>query len=154
MSPHRAVTLYVLALGGGLLAEGGLLLLVGGVQPGLAGVTLPFATGDQRHNLLHAVWGAGLLLAVWLGPWSRRATALALVFGLFYACLAVAGIASHNPLGLILGPGENAFHAIVGSLALALGLWNLSQPAGGGARSSARSAAAVASASSESPSTG
>lgn len=148
------VRLFMFALGAGLLAEGGLLLLVGGAQSGLASLNLPFATGDVRHNALHAIWGAAILLTMWRTRWPRRDTALALVFGVFYSALAVAGIAMHDPLGLVLGPGENAFHVIVGSLALALGLWSLAQPAGGASRSSATRAAAVASTSSESTSAG
>ena len=52
-----------------------------------------------------------------------------LVFGVFYSVLALLGFAANLSLGLNLGPKQNAFHAIVGPLALVLGA--LARPRGG-----------------------
>ena len=110
--------LYGLVLGAGLLLEGGALLLV----DRLPVLGVPLTTGDTRHNLLHVAWGA-LLLAVLVGsrPGARRPSVALLVFGLFYTALGVLGLMLDRPFGLLLGPGENAFHLLVGPLALALG---------------------------------
>jgi hypothetical protein len=111
------VRAYLLILGGGLLLEGGLLLLMGVLR-----VSMPFATGDPRHNTLHVVWGSLILAVLLLNRGLSGATWLAIVFGVFYSALAVAGLVIHQPFGLLLGPGENAFHFLVGPLALVLGL--------------------------------
>jgi len=116
--PLRLVRVYVLALGGGLLLEGGGLLLVNALA-----LPVAFATNDTRHNLLHVVWGIGLL-AIAASPQARGARRVAwaaVVFGIFYVALGVLGVLVSQPFGLLLGPGENAFHLIVGPLALFLG---------------------------------
>jgi len=59
---------------------------------------------------------------------------VALAFGAFYVGLAVLGILVHNPFGLRLGPGENAFHWLVGPLTLAVGAWLWTHPAAGSPR--------------------
>ena len=68
-----------------------------------------------------------------------------IVFGVFYTALAISGAIATNPYGLQLGPGENAFHFIVGPLALVLGL--LAQRESARASISARSAPTSTSAS-------
>jgi hypothetical protein len=118
LEPARLVRLYVLALGAGLLAEGGALLLVNALA-----LPLPVGTNDTRHNLLHVVWGIALL-AIAATPQGRGSTRVAwasLVFGVFYVALGVLGVVLDRPFGLLLGPGENAFHFIVGPLAVFLG---------------------------------
>jgi len=109
--------IYMWVVGAGLLLEGGALLLLD--RPGLA---LPIATGDARHNALHVVWGIGILVALATSRQAGRTTLVALVFGVFYTALAVLGITVDRPFGLLLGPGENVFHWIVGPLALILGI--------------------------------
>jgi hypothetical protein len=119
LEPRRLVRLYVLALGFGLLLEGGALLLVNALA-------LPVAVGtnDTRHNLLHVVWGIGLLViaATPQGRGTTRVAWAALVFGAFYIALGVLGVVLDQPFGLLLGPGENVFHFVVGPLALILGI--------------------------------
>jgi hypothetical protein len=105
--------------GAGLLLEGGALLLLD--RPGLA---LPIATGDARHNALHVVWGIAILIALATNRRPARGSQVALVFGVFYTALAVLGVTVDRPFGLLLGPGENVFHWIVGPLALILGAWS------------------------------
>jgi hypothetical protein len=114
LEPRRLVKLYVLVLGAALLLEGGGLLLAGSW-----GLPIGSLASDARHNLLHVVWGLGLLLSVAL----RQAAWAAVVFGVFYVALAVLGVVLSNPFGLQIGPGESVFHFIVGPLALGLGWW-------------------------------
>jgi hypothetical protein len=118
LEPARLVRLYVLALGAGLLLEGGGLLLVS-----VLALPLPVGTNDTRHNLLHVVWGVGLL-AIAATPRAERSSRTAwaaLIFGVFYVALGVLGLLLDRPFGLLLGPGENVFHFTVGPLALLLG---------------------------------
>jgi hypothetical protein len=116
--PARLVRAYVLMLGAGLLLEGGGLLLVNALA-----LPLAVGTNDTRHNLLHVVWGIGLLAiaATPQGRGSTRVAWAAVVFGAFYVALGVLGVLLDRPFGLLLGPGENAFHFIVGPLAFFLG---------------------------------
>ena len=115
LTPRTLVRGYCLVLGSGLLAEGALLLLLQG------------ANGDVPHNSLHVAWGVAILAAVISDTSLRRASVTALVFGVFYTALAFAGVLTHDPFGLQLGPGENGFHFMVGPLALALGVWGLTR---------------------------
>jgi hypothetical protein len=121
LEPARLVRLYVLALGAGLLVEGGALLLVNALA-----LPLAIGTNDTPHNLLHGVGGVGLLGIV---AASRRNTVAcaAVVFGVFYIALGVIGVLVDRPFGLLLGPGENVFHFTVGPLALLLGALALSR---------------------------
>jgi hypothetical protein len=118
----RLVRLYVVVLGAGLLLDGLLLLVLDGL-----GAQVPVNTTDWRHNLLHLVWGAALLMVSVLARGERQLWAAwaALIFGTFYVALGVLGLTIDQPFGLQLGPGENAFHFIVGPLALVLGAWAL-----------------------------
>jgi hypothetical protein len=136
LDPARIVRLYLLILGVALLVEGGGLLILG-----LLPVSVPFVTSDVRHNALHLVWGMAMLrvLAMFRGRGSLAVTWTAVVFGIFYVALGVLGLVVEQPVGLLLGPAENAFHFTVGPLALGLGLWAL-------ASSSASKAAALTSA--------
>jgi hypothetical protein len=136
LDPARLVRVYVLALGAGLLVEGAGLLLVQWLA-----LPLPVGTNDTRHNLLHVVWGMPLIaIAVAShGRGAARVAWAAVVFGVFYTVLGVLGVVIDRPFGLLLGPGENGFHFIVGPLALVLGAWALSRAAqrSGGVSSSA-----------------
>jgi hypothetical protein len=118
LDPMRLVRLYILALGAGLLLEGAGLVLVNALT-----LPLPVGSNDTRHNMLHVVWGIGLLAiaAVPQVPGSTRVARAALVFGVFYVVLGALGVLLDRPFGLLLGPGENVFHFIVGPLALILG---------------------------------
>ena len=110
----RLVHAYLLLVGGGLLLEGAVLLLAAGTH-----LPLPFAL-DDRHNVLHVIWGIVILagVTIWRDP--RQLATLALVFGIFYTALAIAGVVVTNPFDLALGPGENIFHFTVGLAALAV----------------------------------
>ena len=128
LDPPRLVRLYGLLVGAGLLLEGGLLLVVEALRAGAPNLSLPFATGDTRHNALHVVWGVVLVVLLATSRAPARATLLALAFGVFYTVLAIAGVLVDRPFGLLLGPGENGFHFTVGLLALALGAWSAARP--------------------------
>jgi hypothetical protein len=123
VEPVRLTRVYVWLLGAGLLLDGALLLVVD--RLGLT--SLPFNAGDSAHNVLHIAWGIALLVVSFLAGNGHDARAVwaSLVFGAFYVALGIAGVTISNPLGLQLGPGENAFHFTVGPIALLLGAWAL-----------------------------
>jgi hypothetical protein len=122
VDPVRLTRLYIWVLGAGLLLDGALLLLVDWL-----GVPVPVNATDVRHNLLHVVWGIALLVISVLGRNGHeiRVAWAAVIFGAFYVALGVLGVTIDQPFGLQLGPGENAFHFIVGPIALILGGWAL-----------------------------
>jgi hypothetical protein len=140
VSRARVLRMFGLAVGVALLVEGGALLVLEASR-----VSLPFATGDVRHNALHVVWGAAILYLLIADRTAERAIAVMGVFGVFYTLLAVLGVVSDHPLGLALGPGENAFHFIVGPLSLLLSVWTAVQVRSSDSSSSASSAASVSS---------
>src|SRR5215207_8110596 len=140
----RLVRLYGLVVGAGLLFEGGLLLLVDVLRVALP--SLPFATGDARHNALHVFTGLLILGLLVTSRAPRRAILVVGVFGVLYTALAVAGVLVEMPLGLLLGPGENVFHFTVGPLALVLSAWAAVHLAASPSSSSDISAASVSSA--------
>jgi hypothetical protein len=123
IDPVRLVQWYIWVLGAGLLLDGGLLLLADWL-----GVPLPFNASDWRDNVLHIVWGLALLAVSWLS-WRRHRPIwvawAAVIFGAFSVALGVLGLTIDQPLGLQLGPGENAFYFIVGPAGLLLGGWAL-----------------------------
>jgi hypothetical protein len=126
VEPLRLVRLYVLVLGVGLLLDGALLLVLNGL-----GVQMPAVnTTDTRHNLLHVVSGVALLVVSYTARngHEMRAAWAAVIFGAFYVALGVLGLTIDQPFGMQLGPGENAFHFVVGPLALVLGAWALRAP--------------------------
>jgi hypothetical protein len=109
-------------LGAGLLGQGGTSLLLHAL--GLANDQMPqrFANSDPLHASIHVIWGAALIALVLIGLSDGDATKLALIFGVFYTGLAVAGLTIHHPLGMRLDRGENVFHLLVGPASLAVGL--------------------------------
>jgi hypothetical protein len=118
-APLREWTAVVGAL---LLAQGVLSLAVD-----LLGVTLqPLLQafiGDPLHASIHVLWGAAMLtLLVVRGDRPTLARA-SVGFGVFYVALGTLGVLVHHPFGLMLGPGENAFHFLVGPAALVVGIW-------------------------------
>jgi hypothetical protein len=122
VDPVRLVRVYVWILGAGLLLDGAFLLFVDWL-----GVPVPVNASDVRHNLLHVVWGIALLVVSVLSRNGHeiRVAWAAVIFGAFYVALGVLGLTIDQPFGLQLGPGENAFHFIVGPIALILGGWAL-----------------------------
>lgn len=115
------VRVYGWLLGAGLLLEGGALLLLDQLHVAMPGLVMGFATGDVRHNALHVVWGAAILVLLATSRAETRALTAVLAFGIFYVTLGFLGLIVDRPFGLLLGPGENVFHLTVGPLALALG---------------------------------
>jgi hypothetical protein len=122
VDPVRLLRLYVWVLGAGLLLDGAALLMVDWL-----GLPVAVNATDWRHNLLHVVWGIALLIVSALAKHGRelRVAWAAVVFGAFYVVLGVLGVMIDQPFGLQLGPGENAFHFLVGPVALVLGVWAL-----------------------------
>jgi hypothetical protein len=116
----RLLRWYLWAVGAGLLAQGALTLVFLAISDEGARRTHGVLNHDARHGVLHVVWGLALLALVIRVHHPRPLVAGAIVFGVFYLALAVLGMATHNPFGLRLGPGENGFHLIVGSSALAV----------------------------------
>ncbi|MBV9322922.1 MAG: hypothetical protein JO352_03920 [Chloroflexi bacterium] len=125
VDPVRLLRLYIWVLGAGLLLDGAVLLLVDWL-----GVPVPVNATDWRHNLLHVVWGIALLIVSALAKDRQeiRVAWAAVVFGAFYIVLGVLGLTIDQPFSLQLGPGENAFHFLVGPVALILGVWALRTP--------------------------
>ena len=109
-------------LGAGLLGQGAASLLLDAL--GLANDHLPqrFANSDPLHASIHVIWGAAMIALVLTGLSDADATKLALIFGIFYTGLAIAGLTFHHPLGMRLDRGENVFHLLVGPTSLAVGL--------------------------------
>lgn len=104
---------YLWVLMGGLLLQGlGSLILR--LSPGLA-AAVPYLVGgllgiDFWHAWIHIVWGSIGIGVLATRPTAHAATALALIFGLFYTTLGIAGVMFRHPLGLSLDFFENAFH--------------------------------------------
>lgn len=115
-------------LGAGLLGQGAVSLLLDSL--GLASNHLPqrFANSDPLHASIHVIWGVAMIALVLLGLSDADATRLALIFGVFYTVLAIAGLAIHHPLGMRLDRGENVFHLLVGPGSLAVGLASVRRP--------------------------
>jgi hypothetical protein len=132
LSPARG---YLLAVGGLLLVQGAASLLVraAGNDPHAATRLL----SDPSHATIHLLWGIVLLAFLARGDQAAAVTTC-LVFGVFYLGLLALGVVVHHPFGLQIDGPENAFHAVVGSLALLVWLWEvrrerarLNAPAGG-----------------------
>ncbi|MDP9240225.1 MAG: DUF4383 domain-containing protein [Actinomycetota bacterium] len=107
--------LYLLGAGLLLLGQGGAGLFVRATGRD------PHATthllSDPAHSTIHLVWGL-VMLAVLVRRDERVAERTTLAFGIFYVGLLAAGLFVHHPFGLMIDGGENAFHAVVGPLAL------------------------------------
>lgn len=107
--------LYLLGAGLLLLGQGGAGLIVRSTGRD------PHATthllSDPAHSAIHLAWGV-VMLAVLVRRNERLAERTTLAFGIFYVGLLAAGVLVHHPFGLMIDGGENAFHAVVGPLAL------------------------------------
>jgi hypothetical protein len=115
--------IYVFGVGVLLLVQGGLSLIVraAGRDPHMTTRLL----SDPWHAAIHVVWGV-LLLAILAS--SRDPVVVeraAIAFGVFYLSFLVLGLVVHHPFGLMIDGPENVFHAVVGGLALGLGLREL-----------------------------
>jgi len=111
----RGPRLYLAAVGLLLLGQGlaGLLVRATGRDPHAATRLL----SDPMHSTIHLVWGIAMLLVLTRHDAGLdRATLLA--FGVFYVGFLALGLLVHHPFGMQIDGKENAFHAIVGPLAL------------------------------------
>src|SRR5262249_1410900 len=113
---------YLGLLGAGLLAQGAISLLLRAGDRASSDGLARFVNADPLHATVHVLWGVTLLVLVWRRPSDPAAAHLAVVFGVFYTGLAIAGLTFHHPLGLELDRGENVFHLLVGPTSLVLGL--------------------------------
>lgn len=121
---------YLWVLMGGLLLQG-LGSLVLRLSPTLAAAT-PYLIGgifgiDFWHAWIHIIWGIIGIGVLATQHNARAAVGLALIFGLFYTALGIAGVMIHHPLGLKLNLFENAFHMTAGPLTLLLGVLGTSR---------------------------
>ena len=119
------VRCYLAVLGAVLFLEGAVLLVLGALPADrLPGVAAGIAS-DTLHNAIHVLWGLAILLLLAFGLKDFGVSVLAVAFGVCSVALGVVGLLVDRPFGLLLGPGENAFHLIVGPAALLLGIWGL-----------------------------
>jgi hypothetical protein len=112
---------YLVVLGAALLFQGASSLLLHEVLDVDLSGWHGLLTTDDRHATVHVVWGVLTLLAAAIAV-EPALVGFGFVFGAFYVALAVLGVVVHDPFGLRLGFGENAFHWIIGPLALVLAL--------------------------------
>lgn len=115
MASGRTPAQLFCLFGGGLLLARGLV--------GFALLDSSFDTpGEGWHHLIHLVSGVLLIGAYRLGEGVARFAAL--VFGIGYTTLALAGIADGNDaFGLIAADiADKTFHVVVGLASLAAGL--------------------------------
>jgi hypothetical protein len=119
-SRPRLLRAYLLAAGAILLGQGAASLLVrsAGQDPHATSRLL----SDPAHATIHVAWGVVLLAVLALRGSDAVQARVALAFGVFYVGLLVLGLAVHHPFGLMIDGKENAFHAVIGPLALILGL--------------------------------
>lgn len=115
MTRLSAARVYLLAVGVLLFVQGAIGLIVRAVGRDPHETTRLLS--DPLHSTVHVVWGV-VLLAVFVlrRPGLDRVTVLA--FGLFYVGFLALGLAVHHPLGMDIDGKENAFHAVIGPLAL------------------------------------
>jgi hypothetical protein len=111
---------YLFAAGAILLGQGAVSLVVraSGQDPHATSRLL----SDPAHATIHVLWGVGLLAVLALHAGETVDAWAAVVFGVFYVGLLLLGLAVHHPFGLMIDGKENAFHAVIGPLALLLGL--------------------------------
>lgn len=119
-SRPRLVRPYLLAAGAVLLGQGAASLLVrsAGEDPHATSRLL----SDPAHATIHVAWGVVLLAVLALRTNGAAQAWAAVTFGVFYVGLLLLGLAVHHPFGLMIDGKENAFHAVIGPLALILGL--------------------------------
>ncbi len=115
---------YLGVLMGGLLVQG-IVSLIFRAMPALA-ANMPYLVRgifgiDFWHAWIHILSGSAGSAIVASGRWQAHVR-LALVFGVFYTALGIAGVALHHPLGLALDWFENSFHLVAGPTTLVLGV--------------------------------
>src|SRR4051812_24096331 len=123
----RALRPIMWGLGAGLFGQGIVTVIAASISDTVAQTTHGLLNHDARHGVLHVVWGTAILILLLVPSLGRYLTTVAVVFGVFYLWLGVMGVVTHNPFGLLLGPGENIFHFTIGTVSLAAGLGSLRQ---------------------------
>jgi hypothetical protein len=115
MTHLSAARLYLLAVGLLLFVQGtiGLIVRAAGRDPHETTRLL----SDPLHSTVHVVWGVALL-TVFVRRQAGLDRPMLLVFGLFYVGFLAIGLAVHHPFGMDIDGKENAFHAVIGPLAL------------------------------------
>ena len=123
---------YLWILMGGLLLQGGGSLIFR-LEPALAASAPYLVRGilgiDFWHAWIHIVWAAAGVALLTFRSTERALVRLALIFGVFYTALGIAGVAIHHPLGLELDWFENSFHLTAGPATFLLGVLGASIPA-------------------------
>ena len=118
----RRLRIYLTAVGVLLLGQGSLSLLLHEAL----GVDLSelhgLLTTDDAHAGLHIVWGVVLLAFTRRPVREHTVLGLGFLFGAFYVALGIFGLFDHEAFGMHLGWGQNAFHLLIGPLALILAL--------------------------------
>lgn len=111
----RAPLIYTLVSGGFLLLQGTSTLLfrlvpaLDAAFPALLAVTQMIPV----HSLLHIATGVlALTIIRWGGP--RGPWWFAVLFGVFYTALGIAGLATSTQFGLGLQPFDHPFHLLAG----------------------------------------
>jgi hypothetical protein len=130
LDAERAVRGYLWIAGAGLLLQGviSLALLPFTREPSHA--TDGLLGSSYRHLAIHILWGLVMLGALLRPLPARQLAWITLGFGVFYLALGIAGYRAHDAFGIHMHRGENRFHLIVGSLAIAIGacaLWSISR---------------------------
>lgn len=110
---------YLLVIGAVLLVQGSASLLLHEALDVDLDEWHGLLTTDDRHALLHVAWGLFIIPTAALVS-EASLVGLGVAFGTFYVALAVLGVVVDDPFGLQLGLGENAFHWIIGPVALVL----------------------------------
>ena len=112
--------IYMIGIGAFLLIQGATSLLVRatGRDPHMVTRLL----SDPTHATIHAVWGIALLALLAPRDDPGLLAWAALAFGVFYVGFLVVGLVVHHPFGMMIDGKENAFHAVIGPLALILWL--------------------------------
>jgi hypothetical protein len=122
---------YLWVLMGGLLLQG-VGSLIFRLEPALAASAPYLVRGilgiDFWHAWIHIIWGAAGVAVLTFRPTGGTLVGLALIFGVFYIALGIAGVAIHHPLGLELDWFENTFHLTAGPATLLLGVLGASIP--------------------------
>jgi hypothetical protein len=120
MPARGRLRIYLAAVGVALLGQGSASLLLDEAFHVNLAPLHGLLTTDDRHAGLHVVWGLVLLAFAVVAPRPQVLIVLGFVFGTFYTALGVVGLFDEAAFGLRLGWGENAFHLLVGPLALIL----------------------------------
>jgi hypothetical protein len=120
MRDPALLRVYVLGVGALLLVQGTLSVFLHGTRFGTTESTHGLITVSLRHAAIHVAWGLATAALVLLRADDRVFVAFAAVFVVFYGALTVLGLALEDPFGLPLGIGENAFHAIITTGAVAV----------------------------------